>query len=340
MKKIIAILTIILLGALVTMFPRSNHICELDCDDPSPKNNLKTPVTSKDTAHLESEKTTTSLKTTGVTSEKLKKVPLDGNWCDAKKDLTPSDFDLVEKANEDWQVYLGKAFTKRGNAVHLGDEHHDNNQYVAPYQELSPRELEQLAYSGDKWAMIAFVQSGTFKQRDKMKQIANKLLISGALYHSIEFLTINELAAAKSNARLEKMDKSNHHMINAITYVMLGLQHYTDSGLIAYLGNITRNEIYQDILDPQRIINENRQELLDNFQNLIGDINKAREEQSIQFEEPNLFVKKLFEERLAIIQYGRDKHIKGLLELALPASSLLTQTTCKRLIMKELAETK
>jgi len=259
------------------------------------------------------------------------------DWCDAQTELNKADYALVQEQEKEWQKYIGKAPAGYDNSIHNGNDFYPDNYNIAPYQELPLDELEQQAFSGDKWAMVAYVQLAGFHEREKAKEIANRLIVRGAFYHGIEYLTVSELASARTNYRREQFDKSAEHMINAIVYTMVGLKNYTESGLIAYLGNISGSKIFQGIMHPAVMLKNRHETIRERYQKLVKLLEREREEQSIFLEEVPEVIKKSFVKYLAAASYGDEKELQFLQNMEVTPEVDLRQSSClKKMYAKSL----
>ena len=255
---------------------------------------------------------------------------IDEQWCIAKEELSQSDFDYAMTLEQDWDEYIGKSFAKGKSAIYSDDANHLNNSYVASYQELPIEELQERALSGDKWAMITFVQSW-YGDHDAKKEIANRLLVLGASYHAVEYLVIKELAAAKTSyKKTGQVKKSSEHMINAAAYVMFGLKDFNISALTAFIGNTSRNELFQGPLYPTLIFSDAQYEIRERYLELVSSIEQAREEQSIIIERPSEVIKKLFTQDLASFQYREGEAVEYLQSLQITSDVNLNQTPCTK----------
>lgn len=235
---------------------------------------------------------------------------LDDDWCNAEVELTSDDFDLVKSEESEWDNFIGKATVSPNGMSYNEDEFYPDNYNIAPYQELPIEELERQAIAGDKWAMVAYVQLAGFHRRDKAREIANELILLGAVHHGVEFLVLSELATARSNARRERIDKSEENIINAIAYTLIGLKSYSDSGVIAYLSNVTKIEVFQDILNPSILLAGKQEVIKNRYDELKTSIETQREMRSIFVKQAPELIKKSFTHKLSLASFRRKEQLQ------------------------------
>ncbi|GAA0375141.1 hypothetical protein GCM10009092_44240 [Bowmanella denitrificans] len=254
---------------------------------------------------------------------------LDEEWCVAEEELNQADLEYIRVLENDWHEVIGKAAIKGPSAINSDDRNYPNNAYVSSYQELPIEELKERAQSGDKWAMIAYVQSW-YGKADLQQEIANKLLIMGASYHAIEYLIMQELVSAKSSYRKAgKVDENaKQHLINATAYTMLGLKDYSVSALTAFSGNISGDELFQSYLNPSIVLSDAEDDIRKRYLELDNSIEKAREQQSITIERPPEAVKRLFQQDIASYQYRNSELVVFLQGLNLESEVDLGRTPC------------
>ncbi len=257
------------------------------------------------------------------------KKPLESDWCVAQDELAESDFKYVLELEQDWFQFKGRAEAKLTNeSLSHEDSFYPGNEFVSAYQELPIESLEKQAFAGDKWAMITYLQKSGFRQRDKAKEIAEKLLVSGASYHAISFLIVNELARAKTSYRKTQNAKlAAEHLSRAISYTLFGLREYDDSALSAYFGVITEHP-FNDILNPAIVLKNKREYVITQYQALTDMIEQQRRAQSIDVKQPPEAVKRRFKQSLALIQYDDKQAAETLSYFDIDDSANLNRDRC------------
>ena len=269
-----------------------------------------------------------------------KKKSLNDDWCNAKEELSLDDFNYITAEYNDWQIHLGKARIKDDYFIGFNDDGLvlPNNEYVESYQELSVDKLEERAFEGDKWAMVAFLQKGTFNQRKKKTEIANRLLVQGASYYAINSLVINELVFAKANYRRNEQEKTVEHMVNVVAYIMLGLKDYNESGLNTYLAAMTQDEQFLGPLAPSLVLADSEDDIKARYLELKHSINQTREELGISVPRPPAGIKPLFNNHLVAVRYGSEDAVQFLNDMKITPEVDLELTPCIKSQLASLAE--
>lgn len=255
---------------------------------------------------------------------------VEDEWCVAEQELSQSDLVYANLEYQEWQVQIGKASIKAGEAIYLDNTNYPNNEYVAPYQEMALHELQELANEGDTWAMVTLVQS--WKADDVLKRdIARKLIVQGNTHYAIEYLVTSELAAAKSSYRSSgDLNASKEHIINAVSYVIFGLDNFSDGGLIAYAGNISMDELFKGPLNPSFILASSKDEIQSSYSKLVESIEKERIDRQVYVASPPKSVMSFFQKDLAVIRssLGSGNTIDFLAELDVATNVTLEKTPC------------
>ena len=268
------------------------------------------------------------------------KKAFDENWCVASDELNETDFNYALTLEQEWLQYIGRASAKTtGKAIYHDDTFYPDNAFVASYQELPIEELEGLAFDGDKWAMIAFVQRASFLERDKATEISNRLLVSGASYHAVEYLILNELASASSSYKLtNKFDKAAEHMVNAVAYTMIGIKDYHPSALSSYISNVSDKELFEGVIDPSFLLEGKQDKVREKYLELVESIEQERERQLIDIQSPPEAVKRLFEQRLANYRFRHGDIINSLQSLKVTPEVDFNPTPCTKTYMARLTK--
>ncbi|MFC3120851.1 hypothetical protein [Agaribacter flavus] len=265
-------------------------------------------------------------------------ISIDDDWCEPEEELNDKDIQYAATIEQDWNEYVGLSYREMPD-IGYGDEVFDRyNGYIAPYTDLPIDELEKLALGGNKWAMVAYVQDDRFiVSPPEQKEVARQLLITGASYHAVSFLILEELVEAQANFRKTKSyETSREHLINAIAYLFFGLQNYHTSALNAYFGNISSNEMFTGVLNPSYVLAGAEEEIKARYESLVSEIEQERNEQAITVEKPPEVVRKLFTFDLAIYQFHHPEIIEWLKDINITSDVDLGETDCTHKHMQRL----
>ncbi|SHF82554.1 hypothetical protein SAMN05216361_0535 [Marisediminitalea aggregata] len=230
---------------------------------------------------------------------------LDDNWCVPREQLSSEDVSYLAKIQQDWNEIQGIAPAYTPD-VGYGDELYDQSSaYIDSYLAMEIDNLEDLSLSGDKWAMIAYLQKPkALSRRSREREVAKELLISGATYHAIEFLIRNEFLQAKTSFRNTKnAEGSRTHLVNAAAYTMLGLKYYNTSALTAYASMVANDEMFKSFLNPSLILSESNDEIISRFSEITKEIRLTRKSRNIHVPEVPDEIKKLFSLDLAHFEF-------------------------------------
>ncbi|MCL1137590.1 hypothetical protein [Shewanella pneumatophori] len=230
----------------------------------------------------------------------------DSGWCVEDLELSSADRLLAESQIEDWDEYRGRARVKTASSINLDDADYPNNFFVAPYQELAISELEALAMSGDKWAMVTLVQVSQGDLNLKHK-VAKQLLIQGASYYALEYLVIEALSAAKNSYRQTgNIEQSHEHIIDALSYVYFGLNTYSTAALTPYLA-ITSSGYYKENISSYIDIKGLQPQIEGRYLALSNKVKRDQNNLSIQTAQPSRAIKNEFYRSIAIHELSYDK---------------------------------
>lgn len=230
---------------------------------------------------------------------------LEDDWCFPSEQLSDKDRLYLATKQQDWNQSQGVAYANLPE-IGYGDEINDlSAAHIEPYLEMEINKLESLALDGVKWAMVAYLQRAKpLSSRPTEREVANELLITGATYHAVEYLIIDELAQAKSIFRKTKNSKdSKKHLVNAVAYTMLGLQNYNLSALTAYIGNVSRDEMFRNVLNPSTILYNSEDKINMRFSDITRELRLAREDKNIYLPETPNEIKKLFALDMAYYEF-------------------------------------
>jgi phage FluMu protein Com len=258
---------------------------------------------------------------------KLAKKHYDDEWCLAKIELSESDYHYAQSQIEVWDELQGKSSAKSPYSSHADEMDYPNNSLIASYEALQLEQLESLAYNGDKWAMVAFVQN-PFADEKQKDEIAKRLLVQGASYYALEHLVIHSLSAAKTSYRLSSStQKSIEHIKDALTYVYWGLENYSDGGLNSYLGIISREPFKTD-LPVNMLLADSGQEIKSRYEDLTQRIKEERNKHSIEVPSPPKAAQRAFAEKIAINRYLSRDQMSFLSNLHVTNNNFINNIPC------------
>ena len=239
------------------------------------------------------------LEKTNLTPVKNSLKTFDEDWCFASKELNEVDQQHANVQVKDWEIYIGKAKSKGQYSEYAEEDFHPNNALISSYEETSLETLSELAFKGDKWAMVAFVQNDLADEQKK-HDIAERLLIQGNSYYALEYLVFESLNSAKySLAYGDDKDISSKQVNNALTYALWGVEHYNTGGLRPFLALLSREPFLTKMPLNEEFI-ANSPDINKRYKLLSNRIRKEREKLNLVYEEPPKAAKVKFAEELAI----------------------------------------
>ena len=319
------------LGVIVIAFLRFSYFskecisCKLlnetknEFDNFSAKSNKLSPFVSKNTENLNIGGNKPQLK--------LAKKHYDDEWCIAKIELSESDYHYAQSQIEVWDELQGKSRAKSPYSSHANEMDYPNNSLIASYEALPLEQLESLAYSGDKWAMVTFVQN-IFADEKQKDEIAKNLFVQGASYYALEHLVIHSLSAAKTSYRLSgSTQESIEHIKDALVYVYWGLENYSDGGLNPYLGIISREPFKTD-LPVNMLLADSEKEIKSRYEELTQQIKEERNKHSIEVPSPPKAAQRAFAEKIAINRYLSGDEMSFLSDLHVTNNNLINNIPC------------
>lgn len=261
------------------------------------------------------------------------KLDYNDDWCSIDFDLQEKEQQIARTELKDWQIRSGYAVILPDAESFISEQHHPNNQFVSPYQEMEIGALTELALARHKWAMVAYLQrrEGEPKIKD---ELVHELLVQGALHFALEHVVIKELSAAKSNFQIKRgiNNDSLENIITALTYASYGVQNYSLAGLNTYLA-VTTEELFKDALNPVTLFDESIASIIaSKVEELSNDIERARRAKGIELQPVPLAAKKDFEFHLGMRASKRESQLDYFRSLTEQNQRMLSETDCVRSI--------
>lgn len=241
-------------------------------------------------------------KTDNEPQERLAKKKYDDDWCIANIELNESDYNFVKTQIDDWDEFQGKARANSTHSSYTNELLYPNSNFISSYEALPPEQLKSLAIGGDKWAMVAFIQS-EYTDSPLKDEIAKKLLIQGASYYALEHLVIRAVSAAKTSYRRFGANQNTiDHMIDALNYAYWGLEHYNVGGIGPFIANVSREPLKSN-LPLEWLLSNSAKDIKNSYAELANWIQEEREKQGIVVPDAPKAVQKGFSKNMAIRQY-------------------------------------
>jgi len=267
-------------------------------------------------------------------------VPLEGNWCHAKKELSEEDYQLYKSELNNWYEVIGKSRLNDNPSIYADEDYYPINALVAPYEHLNTEELLSLALKDNKWAKVAYVQQTTNpKYRQEKLEIAKELLVEGMSYYALSYFVRDELVIAKTIYQQTKSrEKAKLHIENALAFVLWGLENVNESGLIAFTG-ITSKEPFLSFInldEHNREHNENIRLKLSKIKELVS---FQRESKGIDVQQPPNVAVKEFEFYVAIMKKISPEEFKKVEQFNVSDEFSFNKLSCLERNLSTLAET-
>lgn len=203
--------------------------------------------------------------------KKIRQYNYEDEWCVASEDLKENDFYYFQDEIKSWLFSRGHVTPQnKGETQYFSL----NSEFIKPYQELDVETLIQHSRNDDQMALITLVGRPGVDANTKLKA-ARRLVILGDTSTGLERLIMNELN--QSGYQKENVEKSKHHLTNALAYVEYGLMRYDTSGLETYLMYASDKDTFLNGLDPAELINSNDYDGISRkARNLVDKINEQR----------------------------------------------------------------
>lgn len=261
----------------------------------------------------------------------------DDDWCAANDELSESDLMYARSELLRWHHTLGMASIGVDKTSNKHMEIYPNYVYVEPYESLPIDELQSLAFEGNKWAMVAFVQDdrGDVNAQEK---VAKELLVHGASYYALDFLTMKSLSSASSKSHLDYPEQEVvDHIIDALAYVYWGLDSYNEGGLNSYIRHASTNSL-KSILPFEKVFLEADEQVNQRLEKLTNQIAKERAAKGIIAPEPPAAINKLIANKMALKEYMYKEEMNQLRRLNVSATKKIQVTPCIEKFIEKIAK--
>ena len=249
------------------------------------------------------------------------------DWCYAKGELNESDYSFAKNEYNDWLVTIGKAAAGNPRTSHLDERIFPNSNLIESYESLPVEQLQALAFQGNKWAMVAFVQNK--KANDEVKnKIAKKLMVNGASYYALKYLVINSLTEAQVSAeRKDDFETTKGHLTDALAYAYWGLEYYNIGGFQTFY-SLAFSDRYRAQMPIDTILVNSVDEVNEKLAKLNQWVSQQRVTQGIEMAMPPKSVSNFASTETAAIEYVSPKGFKLLRRLDITNSNRIASTPC------------
>lgn len=250
------------------------------------------------------------------------------DWCIADIELNEKDLGYANAQVNDWNIFQGKARTKSPYTSYAEELGYPNNNLIQSYEELPLEELKELAFNGDKWAMVAYIQN-PFADNETKDEIAKELLVIGASYYALEQLVLSSISSAKTSYRKagEANQETLDHIVEAAKYVYWGAQNYNFGGVGAFISNVSREPLKSD-LPMELLLPSMEDKIKSSYQELSSWVNNEREERGIDVPDVSKAVKNEYAKSLAIRKQISSNEMKLLSELNVTTDNVFGNSSC------------
>ena len=262
----------------------------------------------------------------------------DDDWCMPDQELSEGDLMYAQSELGNWFESLGIARIRVDKTSKSRMERNPNHVYVEPYESLPIDELQTIALEGEQWAMVAFVQD-TRADIDQREKVAKQLLVHGASYYALDFLTMRALSNASSKNHTDHTEQEvNDLIVDALAYVYWGLNSYNEGGINSYLRVVSGNTI-RSRLKFDKIFLEIDEKVNQRIEQLNDWVQQERAAKGIVAPEPPEAIKKLIAHRIAMKEYLHKEEMKQLRQLNVSAAERIQVTPCIEKILARITET-
>ena len=262
----------------------------------------------------------------------------DDDWCMPDQELSESDLMYAQSELENWFEALGMAKIGVDKTSSFLTDLNPNHVYVAPYESLPIDELQTLALEGDKWAMIAFVQD-TRADINIQEKVAKQLLVHGASYYALDFLTMKSLSSAAFKRDIGHPEQEvNNLIVDAFAYLYWGLSTYNEGGLDTYLEMVSKNPLVTS-LPFDKIFPVIDEQVNQRIEQLNDWVLQERAAKGIVAPEPPAAIKKLTAHSIAAKERLYKEQMNQLRQLNVSAAEKIQVTPCIEKILARIAET-
>ena len=300
---------------------------------------LAEPITdTKNTSTTQANNSTAPLVNMAEFKTKLPLLPgkkhYDDDWCIANEELSESNLLYAKVELKDWYEALGMAGIGIDKTSSKHVENYSNYVYVEPYESLPINELQTLALNGNKWAMVAFVQDdrADFSYRE---DVANQLMVQGASYYALKFLTMKSLSDAYTKASSEHSEEDvMKHIVDALAYVYWGLESYNEGAINVFL-QLYSTPVYKEHLPFEKVFLESSKQVNQRLEELNNWILKERIDKGITAPEPPAAINKLIANKIAFKESLYAEEMKQLRQLNVSATKKIQITPCIEKFMEK-----
>ena len=261
----------------------------------------------------------------------------DDDWCIANEELSESDLLYAKAELKDWYEALGMASIGIDKTSSKHVENYSNYVYVEPYESLPINELQTLALDGNKWAMVAFVQDdrADFSYRE---EVAKQLMVQGASYYALQYLTMKSLSDAYTKANSENSEQDvTKHIVDALVYVFWGLESYNEGAIDVFL-QLASTPVYKEHLPFEKVFLESSNQVNQRLEELKNWILKERTDKGITAPEPPAAISKLIANKIAFKESLYADEMKQLRQLNVSATKKIQITPCIEKFMEKTAK--
>ena len=260
----------------------------------------------------------------------------DDNWCDARNELNESDYHFAKNEHNDWLITIGKARVGNPQTSRFNESAYPNSSLIQSYEPLPLEQLRSLAFQGDKWAMVTFVQN--LKASDEAKdQIAKKLMVNGASYYALGHFVRNALVKAQLSAEKKHgIETTKDYVTDALAYAYWGLQYYNDGGLEPFLA-IAFSERNRAQMPIDSILVDSVDEVNEKLSKLNQWVNEQRVAQGIEMPMPPKSVPNFFAFKIAASESIAPERFTLLRRLDITNSNHIASTPCVETFLAEIS---
>ena len=261
---------------------------------------------------------------------KFSKKNYDEQWCYPKYELSQSDYQFAQTELKDWQRLIGLA--RAGNSAMAGRDQisFPNNSYIESYEALPFEQLQALALQGDKWAMVTYMQDegSDYGEVGKIKdKIANELLIQGGSYYALDHIVSDLIGEARMSIEQSNEEQAIEHIADALAHAYWGLEHYSDSGLDAFIA-VAFHDDFSSIMKMEEVLPQSVDKVRNKLAELTNSINEQRAARGIDFPEPPPAIRKWFGKNVAIRENISEQPMALLRSLNITEDSPIKSTLC------------
>jgi hypothetical protein len=263
-----------------------------------------------------------------ILKSKFIKKAYEDEWCNARAELNEVDANFAKTELNDWFELQGK-YRAKYRASSANESFYANNSLISSYEALPVNELESLAFQGDRFAMVTFVQTGRYSDRAKQNEISKKMLVQGVPYFALEHLTVGLISAAQSSYRRSgSVEEAKEYLKNALVYVFWGLENYNESAFQAFIATTSDSDMTKNY-PLETLLAESGPDIKKRVAALSKWIQQERDKQGINTPSPSDAVKAGFSELIAFNRLSHEGEIDFLSNLAVMDNNVLDSKCAK-----------